>query len=173
MWFVVRFLYLLIDFRLFLFDLFFFFLMIRRPPRSTRTDTPFPYTTLFRSADAGRLDVAGLVDASGDQDRVMTLAQLVHGGVAADFEILMKDDAPLRQAIDATLDDMLFQLEARDAIGQQAAHTVVPVVDMHFISRLAQIFRRGETCGTSDDHAKGLPQIRAGQERSEESRVGK
>src|SRR3546814_16490772 len=31
-----------------------FFLMIRRPPRSTRTDTLFPYTTLFRSdADKG------------------------------------------------------------------------------------------------------------------------
>src|SRR3546814_4619272 len=28
-----------------------FSLMIRRPPRSTRTDTLFPYTTLFRSAD--------------------------------------------------------------------------------------------------------------------------
>src|SRR3546814_13376473 len=26
--------------------------MIRRPPRSTRTDTLFPYTTLFRSVDA-------------------------------------------------------------------------------------------------------------------------
>src|SRR3546814_17942466 len=35
----------------------FFFLMIRRPPRSTRTDTLFPYTTLCRSAFglAGRL----------------------------------------------------------------------------------------------------------------------
>src|SRR3546814_11607861 len=31
----------------------FFFLMIRRPPRSTRTDTLFPYTTLFRSSAAG------------------------------------------------------------------------------------------------------------------------
>src|SRR3546814_10290026 len=29
--------------------MFFFCLMIRRPPRSTRTDTLFPYTTLFRS----------------------------------------------------------------------------------------------------------------------------
>src|SRR3546814_11466455 len=28
---------------------FFFFLMTRRPPRSTRSDTRFPYTTLFRS----------------------------------------------------------------------------------------------------------------------------
>src|SRR3546814_16242049 len=31
----------------------FFFLMIRRPPRSTRTDTLFPYTTLFRSRRGG------------------------------------------------------------------------------------------------------------------------
>src|SRR3546814_7271738 len=29
--------------------------MIRRPPRSTRTDTLFPYTTLFRSVSASRL----------------------------------------------------------------------------------------------------------------------
>src|SRR3546814_12427471 len=34
----------------------FVFLMIRRPPRSTRTDTLFPYTTLFRSQQFGRLD---------------------------------------------------------------------------------------------------------------------
>src|SRR3546814_15100767 len=32
----------------------FFFLMRRRPPRSTRTDTLFPYTTLFRSDVAGQ-----------------------------------------------------------------------------------------------------------------------
>src|SRR3546814_11041960 len=36
--------------------LLFFFLMIRRPPRSTRTDTLFPYTTLFRS-DLGTVGV--------------------------------------------------------------------------------------------------------------------
>src|SRR3546814_19025112 len=34
----------------------FFFLMIRRPPRSTRTDTLFPYTTLFRSLGSKRLE---------------------------------------------------------------------------------------------------------------------
>src|SRR3546814_18982064 len=33
--------------------MFFFFLMRRRPPRSTRTDTLFPYTTLFRSQHIG------------------------------------------------------------------------------------------------------------------------
>src|SRR3546814_15641908 len=31
-----------------------FFLMNPRPPRSTRTDTPFPYTTLFRSSQPAR-----------------------------------------------------------------------------------------------------------------------
>src|SRR3546814_12318915 len=59
--------------------LFFFFLMIRRPPRSTRTDTLFPYTTLFRSAvraaalrgvrssapgRAGAVDLVGIDDES-------------------------------------------------------------------------------------------------------------
>src|SRR3546814_5954869 len=38
-----------------LYIVFFFFLMIRRPPRSTRTDTLFPYTTLFRSCLFGNL----------------------------------------------------------------------------------------------------------------------
>src|SRR3546814_2772631 len=37
--------------------------MIRRPPRSTRTDTLFPYPTLFRSAEAG--DAIERVDADG------------------------------------------------------------------------------------------------------------
>src|SRR3546814_14245463 len=40
------------------FFLLFFFLMIRRPPRSTRTDTLFPYTTLFRSARFLQLSLA-------------------------------------------------------------------------------------------------------------------
>src|SRR3546814_16744795 len=35
---------------------YFFFLMIRRPPRSTRTDTLFPYTTLFRSGYEPRME---------------------------------------------------------------------------------------------------------------------
>src|SRR3546814_21105028 len=50
----------------------FFFLMIRRPPRSTRTDTLFPYTTLFRSVAIGDIPrgvpipaPAGWVERSG------------------------------------------------------------------------------------------------------------
>src|SRR3546814_16923241 len=41
---------------------FVFFLMILRPPRSTRTDTLFPYTTLFRSF---RADAVGLRGRAG------------------------------------------------------------------------------------------------------------
>src|SRR3546814_9610156 len=41
--------------------------MIRRPPRSTRTDTLFPYTTLFRLANPGhqmvRIEVIGFLEA--------------------------------------------------------------------------------------------------------------
>src|SRR3546814_3387420 len=47
-----------------------FFLMIRRPPRSTRTDTLFPYTTLFRSPSStspsswrGSMPEAFIIDA--------------------------------------------------------------------------------------------------------------
>src|SRR3546814_8168884 len=44
------------------FFIMFFFLMIRRPPRSTRTDTLFPYTTLFRSARLERRVLTDLRD---------------------------------------------------------------------------------------------------------------
>src|SRR3546814_12198479 len=37
--------------------------MIRRPPRSTRTDTLFPYTTLFRSSGSLTLDPAKLANS--------------------------------------------------------------------------------------------------------------
>src|SRR3546814_9890635 len=43
----------------------FFFLMIRRPPRSTRTDTLFPYTTLFRS----------ILDQVGEDERATRVVE--------------------------------------------------------------------------------------------------
>src|SRR3546814_14537719 len=62
----------------------FFFLMIRRPPRSTRTDTLFPYTTLFRSSlpkEAGMKKAVVL--CSGGVDSV-TLAWKVAAAGALD-----------------------------------------------------------------------------------------
>src|SRR3546814_18798297 len=45
----------------------FFFLMIRRPPRSTLTDTLFPYTTLFRSLGKAGPPRAGAEAAAGQR----------------------------------------------------------------------------------------------------------
>src|SRR3546814_17434101 len=75
---------------------FFFFLMIRRPPRSTRPDTLFPYTTLFRSAIVGhaavqdhpsetrrvarRRDESGLVADIGERRRALPPGRLGHCG---------------------------------------------------------------------------------------------
>src|SRR3546814_18894372 len=50
--------------------------MRRRPPRSTRTDTLFPYTPLFRSADADHRDAAGQLG----QTLLQLLAVVVRGG---------------------------------------------------------------------------------------------
>src|SRR3546814_7738458 len=56
--------------------IYFFFLMIRRPPRSTRTDTLFPYTTLFRSRGGNRRLVRELLHLGQDLIAV-GVAQLV------------------------------------------------------------------------------------------------
>src|SRR3546814_13619093 len=56
----------------------FFFLMIRRPPRSTRTDTLFPYTTLFRSyaTPAGGPDASGRDGRTASPPRVASTLRL-------------------------------------------------------------------------------------------------
>src|SRR3546814_5449500 len=55
----------------------FFFLMIRRPPRSTRTDTLFPYTTLFRSLLVER----HLRDQLGDEAVHLRIGAHPSGGI--------------------------------------------------------------------------------------------
>src|SRR3546814_16478141 len=60
--------------------------MIRRPPRSTRTDTLFPYTTLFRSADRQQPVFARGVllaqDLGGDGEVAVRVQQVARAGVA-------------------------------------------------------------------------------------------
>src|SRR3546814_14995019 len=87
------------------FAIVFFFLMIRRPPRSTRTDTLFPYTTLFRSLPwevAQRLVIACAARTTnhpakrralrGDVFRVLGVHRLIEGARLA----LECSGAPLR-----------------------------------------------------------------------------
>src|SRR3546814_1294586 len=68
----------------------FFFLMIRRPPRSTRTDTLFPYTTLFRSPTLRELARAasdGEAQAIA-RERIAELERLAHvAGQCAQMEL--------------------------------------------------------------------------------------
>src|SRR3546814_19083039 len=53
-----------------------FLLMIRRPPRSTRTDTLFPYTTLFRS---GRRHARALAQPQAEQQVVPRVCRPLRG----------------------------------------------------------------------------------------------
>src|SRR3546814_17028287 len=72
--------------------LFLFFLMIRRPPRSTRTDTLFPYTTLFRSDVPSILVETAFISNPAEERRLRDpahqkkLAEAVMGGVKNNFE---------------------------------------------------------------------------------------
>src|SRR3546814_6868485 len=56
----------------------FFVLMIRRPPRSTRTDTLFPYTTLFRSGCVEHGVGPGLLQGIPGHGRIAAVAQDRH-----------------------------------------------------------------------------------------------
>src|SRR3546814_16609264 len=64
-----------------------FFLMIRRPPRSTRTDTLFPYTTLFRS-DFGLFDAqpADHADRTAPKIEGAVIIHTENAGVISRFE---------------------------------------------------------------------------------------
>src|SRR3546814_2280947 len=67
-----------------LFHVIFFFFMIRLPPRSTRTDTLFPYTTLFRSLEERLANLeggrGGTCCASGHAAQILAFFALMEPG---------------------------------------------------------------------------------------------
>src|SRR3546814_17758797 len=98
-----------------LISFFFFFLMIRPPPRFTRTDTLFPYTTLFRSVDADMLvaqqRVAGAEQENRREEVPLQLEPFVRTGVerVADGCIARTDhdggqDQPVNQTTDMLIE---------------------------------------------------------------------
>src|SRR3546814_9353899 len=120
----------------------FFFLMIRRPPRSTRTDTLFPYTTLFRSA-RGRGDISDRNHQLADRAAVAELGDRLaavgereaFGDARSDLALLPQLEQPrdigavaLRLARDegapedagdvAALEQRQVERQARDARGE-------------------------------------------------------
>src|SRR3546814_4932018 len=84
--------------------------MIRRPPRSTRTDTLFPYTTLFRSCDPRR--GCGLFPDRLDRD--------------------LADDA----AIYGILDDRNFARGGQGHRSDRKSTRLTPVTNAHLVCRL-------------------------------------
>src|SRR3546814_9944010 len=83
--------------------------MIRRPPRSTRTDTLFPYTTLFRS-DSYRYKVSGATWAGSSW---LTMITVRDGKVVQrDFRYTVFNDVrmPNEGWESASLDDLLNEL---------------------------------------------------------------
>src|SRR3546814_14982980 len=99
--------------------------MIRRPPGSPRTDTPFPYTTLFRSEVtrlAGEGDLLGQAgaEAVGARDDDPVLDPHFHEGIAqrADLlqEILVRHgDLAVLMAALFFVRDLIFDLQRAGA----------------------------------------------------------
>src|SRR3546814_6040201 len=85
----------------FLFFIIFFFLIIRRPPRSTRTDTLFPYTTLFRSlrtlGAVLRTALLAVLDALGIQNAAQDV--IAHTGNVAHAAAADQHDAVLLKVV--------------------------------------------------------------------------
>src|SRR3546814_2613523 len=121
----------------------FFFLMIRRPPRSTLTDTLFPYTTLFRSP--GELDARQRADRkdagvrAGRLGRQRTAAdeRLERGGEGLDtaeqrggIRNLRRERVASRREL-VTLDGILRRHQRRSE-----EHTSEPVTNAHLVCRL-------------------------------------
>ncbi len=116
-------------------------------------------------AGARAADVARLVYAGGQQDRVMARAQLRERHVTAHLGVQVEHDAALLQQLPAAQHDVLFQLEAGDAVHHQAAHAVMPVINMHLVAAAAQLLGRRKPARARAHHANALRELLAGGDR--------
>src|SRR3546814_16870879 len=71
--------------------------MIRRPPRSTRTDTLFPYTTLFRSEQVAPIDLTAL-------DEAIRANRLVQAKTLLEQSQLARQSGPMLDLLKAEYD---------------------------------------------------------------------
>src|SRR3546814_10123272 len=118
-----------------------FFLMIRRPPRSTRTDTLFPYTTLFRSVVRGGAEDADLLArvALAAQARYLDLAQarevLPGQALRVLHDLLGLADGDHPAAVDAG---------ARAHVDQVVGAADGVLVELHHDDAVAEVAQAGE-----------------------------
>src|SRR3546814_7067919 len=113
--------------------------MIRRPPRSTRPDTLFPYTTLFLSVDlVVDLDDAVEVDRAVDAihrvgRQLEVLQQRAHDRLRA-----VGGDLQPHRAQVAAADQLVAQRQRKvlDFLLRSEEHTSTPVTNAHLVCRL-------------------------------------
>src|SRR3546814_4459579 len=110
--------------------------MIRRPPRSTRTDTLFPYTTRFRSnsnltdrrnSGAGPLKTPGYFIPNILQNATHT-SNVKRRQINAALQWQASND------LEVYLDGLYTRFKTRDKIGR--AHVRTPVTNAHLVCRL-------------------------------------
>src|SRR3546814_18766121 len=97
--------------------------MIRRPPRSTRTDTLFPYTTLFRSAAFGYSGlIAGDPSLSSYEQAKADFAAARYGLAVKRFRRAMADDPASVEAVNglAAAYDQLGRYDLAERYYQRA-----------------------------------------------------
>src|SRR3546814_17039820 len=98
--------------------------MRRRPPRSTRSDTLFPYTTLFRAAKRdGRGDVSQVVRGGAAHGELLARALAAvrgHGDFAGAVEVIGGDAAGAREELieRAVGDDKIGRASCRERVCQ-------------------------------------------------------
>src|SRR3546814_2832550 len=98
----------------------FVFLMIRRPPRSTRTDTLFPYTTLFRSLLLGEsskrrqpsLKLNYLSQHSTQCWRQLNVIWMVQ--ISSVFWMMITKHSSLRQLLEKILQQQVFFVRSEE-----------------------------------------------------------
>src|SRR3546814_21113679 len=108
--------------------------MIRRPPRSTRTDTLFPYTTLFRSLEAAAAvedlpEFVHDVDQRAPVDQFLETVQEVIDHRNTDFGVV--DDVRVVEADDAGI----LQVDRIDRVVEHPAQRVACGPLAHQIGR--------------------------------------
>src|SRR3546814_17731104 len=100
--------------------------MIRRPPRPTRTDTLFPYTTLFRSNRYGRaavedVDITVITKAFLLQHRQCRLAAVMH--LADRGAGVVAQQRGIDRVLGHQIGDELVAVESIEAVSLLQAHT--------------------------------------------------
>src|SRR3546814_16458038 len=121
----------------------FFFLMIRRPPRSTRTDTLFPYTTLFRSATVSigcKVGTAAEAAAFGEVVLVAVpfwnLRAIAREPLAGKVVLDANNYYPARDGIFEELDcgsTTTSDMVATPLAGAKVVHAFNPLLDWHLV----------------------------------------